>query len=396
MEKSTQIKTVICGVALVALASVRPALAQDETTGCPPLGSGSGVGLCITQTFGVGDNQTNKYDFGTHAIKITVNVDKLFDLQVGFIPITQDDLRARVNTELGPADFVDCIPYDGKTSDTDPAGTCGFYHVFNPLPEKGVDYHGDVLYKVLWDFPTLALLHNVRLYRAPLDGNGYTCSGVDNGMDGFDCYTQNITEAVFAIGDSNSDAGVSGRGTGFSDFEAVDLTSPTSSGARVWIGLKNSDDVGTRFDLRADVRKGTGATPPTVSSGQLFGALGGSSGFTGAKLRTIPLSPSTPFTTGDTMSLEVFVRNSCVGTSHNSGIARLWFNDGAANSRVSEPKSPTESTTLYLVMPSATLELKPVAGSGPKKTKDVFVGARDLSCNGPWTSFGTWTGTVPP
>jgi hypothetical protein len=241
-----------------------------------------------------------------------------------------------------------------------------------------------VTVRIFWDFPTLAILNNVRLYRAPLDGipPDNTCS------QGFDCYTQDITDAAYAVGDHNSDPGVSGKGPGFSDFEAVDQTSPTSTAARVWIGLKNSDDVGTRFDLQAIVKKnGT-----QVSSGTLLGALGGSSGFNNAKLRTIPLSlPTSAFTSGDAMSIEVLTRISCIGTSHNSGTARLWFNDGAANSRVDETGSPT----LYLVMPGATLNLSPSAGGGPKKTKDVFVGARDLTCNGPFTAFGTWSGTVP-
>jgi hypothetical protein len=324
-------------------------------------------------------HQTNKYQFGDHFIKFTVNVLEPFDLNVEFVPITDPELDARVIPLLAP---VDPIPYVGATSDTN-LGTSGFYHVTNP-PAKDFNYSGDVTVRIFWDFPTLAILNNVRLYRAPLDGvpPDNTCTQL------FDCYTQDITDTVFAVGDHNSDAGVSGRGTGFSDFEAVDQTSPTSTAARVWIGLKNSDDVGTRFDLRTVVKK----SGVPVSSGTLLGAIGGSSGFNNAKLRTIPLSvPASPLTSGDPISVEVSARISCVGTSHNSGTARLWFNDGAANSRVDEPGSPT----LFLVMPGATLNLSALAGGGPKKTRDVFVGARDLSCNGPFTSFGTWTGSVP-
>jgi hypothetical protein len=92
------------------------------------------------------------------------------------------------------------------------------------------------------------------------------------------------------------------------------------------------------------------------------------------------------------MSIDVSVRNSCIGTSHNSGTARLWFNDAAANSRVNEPNAPT----MYLVAPGMSLNLSSSVGTGPKKTRDAFVGARDLTCNGPFTSFGTWSGTVPP
>ena len=50
---------------------------------------------------------------------------------------------------------------------------------------------------------------------------------------------------------------------------------------------------------------------------------------------------------------------------------------------------------MYLVMPGITLNLSSSVGTGPKKTKDAFVGARDFSCNGPFASFGTWSGTLP-
>jgi hypothetical protein len=370
MDK-TQIKTVICGVALVALASVPVASAQTN----PCTGSGFSGGVC--NRFDA-THQTNKYLFGDHFIKFSVNVVTPFDLNVEFIPITDAELDARVISPLAP---VDCIKYVGATSDTS-LGTCGFYHVTNPPSPS--DYTGDVTVRIFWDFPTLAILNNVRLYRAPLDGvppDG-SCT------QGFDCYTQDITDQVFAIGDHNADAGVSGSGDGFSDFEAVDQTSSTSTAARIWLGLKNSDDVGTRFDLKAIVKKnGT-----EVSSGTLLGSLGGSSGFNNAKLRTIPLSlPSSAFTSGDTMSLEVLTRVSCIGNSHTSGTARLWFNDAAANSRVNEAGAPT----MYLVMPGATLDLSPSVGTGPKKTRDVFVKGRDFSCNGPFSSFGTWSGTTP-
>ena len=239
---------------------------------------------------------------------------------------------------------------------------------------------------MVWDFPTLDQLHNVRLYRAPLDGLNYTCT------PGFDCYTQDITTAVIAVGDHNSDPGVKGTGNGFSDFEAVDLTSPTSAAARVWIGLKNSGDAGIRFDLKADVKKIKKNWPPSlvlVSSGELLGADGGSSsGFNNATLRTIPLSlPASAFASRDIIILELFVRNSCVGSNKNSGTARLWFNDAAANSRVDEPGTGTR----YL-RPPFFLD---GPGSGPRISRDVSVGSPVMTCNGPWVPFGIWAGLVP-
>jgi len=55
----------------------------------------------------------------------------------------------------------------------------------------------------------------------------------------------------------------------------------------VWIGLKNSDDVGTRFDLRAEVYQ-NGTT--LIATGELDSVWGGSSGFNNARLNTIPLT----------------------------------------------------------------------------------------------------------
>jgi hypothetical protein len=375
-EKGTQLKTILCGVALVALASVPPA--QAQTNECT--GSGFSGGICNRFD---STHLTNKYQFGDNFIKFTVEtLINPFDLNVEFIPITDPELDARVISSLAP---VDCIHYVGATSDTN-LGTCGFYHVTNP-PDSG-DYSGDVTVRIFWDFPTLAILHNVRLYRAPLDGvppDG-TCG------QGFDCYTQDITDAVFAVGDSNTvDPGVGGKSKGFSDFEAVDLTSPTSPAARVWIGLKDNSGgkKNVRFDLKAEVVSDT--DPPVI--GELLGALGGGPGFGNANLLTIPLSlPTGAFDSGSVVSMELSVRSSCLGSSDNSGTARLWFNDAKANSRVDGSGVPT---TLYLVMPGSTLNLSLSAGKG-KKTRDAFVDAPpDPTCNGPYTSFGTWTGLVP-
>src|SRR5206468_563211 len=60
--------------------------------------------------------------------------------------------------------------------------------------------------------------------------------------------------------------------------------------ANVWVGLKNSDDVGTKFDLLAEVLK-NGAV---IGSGQVNDVPGGSSGFNNAVLDTISLALSPP------------------------------------------------------------------------------------------------------
>jgi hypothetical protein len=155
--------------------------------------------------------------------------------------------------------------------------------------------------------------------------------------------------------------------------------------AQLWLGLKNSDDVGAKFDLRAEVlRNGV-----VIGSGQLDGVPGGSSGFNNAVLRTIDLALTAPVDVcpGDTLSLKLSVRIAANVAGHRSGTARLWFNDSAANSQFSTTIGDTTTSNFLL----DGFGLGSVAGSGPKKTIDVFV---DRAVGGnPFKPFGAWTKT---
>jgi hypothetical protein len=382
-ESGTQLKTVLCGVALVALASIPSARAQ--TNDCTGSGGFSG-GVCNRFD---STHLTNKYQFGDNFIKFTVeNVINPFDLNVELRSITDAELDNRVIPPLAP---VDCIPYLGATSDT-ALGTCVFYHVTNP-PDSG-DYSGDVTVHIFWDFPSLAILHNVRLYRAPLDG----IPPDDTCTQGFNCYTQDITDAVFAVGDSNTgDPGAGGKSKGFSDFEVVDRTGSDLT-ARVRIGLKKTKDDGILFDLKAVVKR----NGDEVSSGELLGAPGGGKGIENANLLTIPVSfPTETFAPGDNISLQVLVRNSCLGSPQPTGAARLWYDDNSM-SQFTEAGAPT----LYLVRGDDNEnedsdhlkdrgDLSPSPGTQPKKKRDVKVQAPVPSCDGPYRAFGNWSGTVP-
>src|SRR6185295_5891041 len=110
----------------------------------------------------------------------------------------------------------------------------------------------------------------------------------------------------------------------------VELKALTSLGpAQVWLGLKNSDDIGTKFDLLAEVFK-NGAF---VGSGQLNDVPGGANGFSKAVERTINLAQAGPtgFRTGDTLSIRLSVRIAA-SSGHVSGTARLWYDDSVADS----------------------------------------------------------------
>jgi hypothetical protein len=394
MEKRIQLKVVIFGAALAALVSAGAALAQAPCTQ-PEFCEGP---CPITCTFSPGQ-PTAKFDFGTgHFIKITTTVEREFPLTIYFYFTDQDGLNARLNAALAPAN---CIPYDGATSNT-ALGSCGYYHVQEPLPIKGdpgcsdCDYSGDVMYKVFWDFPTLDQLNNVRLYRAPIpQEDTQTCP------NGFECYTQDITDAVYPQGATgNGDPGTGGKSKGFSDYEVVDRPVDDLT-TKVKIGLKKAKDAGILFDLKAVVKRNGNE----VSSGELLGVPGGGKGFENAILRTIPLTvPTETFVGGDNISLKVLVRNSCLASPQPSGVARLWYDD-SSQSQVNEIGATAALPTLYMVRGDDDEDencdherdrgdLSTSTGT-KKKKRDVKVQAPVPTCDGPYRSFGKWSGTVP-
>jgi hypothetical protein len=164
------------------------------------------------------------------------------------------------------------------------------------------------------------------------------------------------------------------------------------SPARVWVGLKNSDDVGIRFDLEATVY----LSGFPVGSGHLESVAGGSSGFSNARLNSIPLTLTTPVPvfSGDPLRIDVQVRNACSGSGKNFGVARLWYNgqpmdSGAtrdAGSRFDAVVGGT-NTDYFLRENSA---LSSTAGAA-KLSVDRAAGGK---C-GAFTSFGSWSRTLP-
>jgi len=59
--------------------------------------------------------------------------------------------------------------------------------------------------------------------------------------------------------------------------------------ATAWIGVNNSDDVGLSVDLRAEVFLKAGTTVTRIGEGELDNQTTGSSGFTNAGLKSIPI-----------------------------------------------------------------------------------------------------------
>jgi hypothetical protein len=161
------------------------------------------------------------------------------------------------------------------------------------------------------------------------------------------------------------------------------------SAANVWVGLKNSDDVGTDIDLKAEVYEGG----TLIGSGQLNGVPGGGSGFNHATLDSIPLTLSAPVDAGPgtSLSIKISARISCSRTGHVSGTARLWFNDAQANSDFGATIGAL--TKNYYLLNRSTLSTS--VGSGPRQTVDTSVNNKAACPARPFTPFGTWSITLP-
>jgi predicted extracellular nuclease len=167
--------------------------------------------------------------------------------------------------------------------------------------------------------------------------------------------------------------------------------------AKLWVGLKNSDAVGLRLDVLAELL----VNDVVVATGVVTNVAAGSSGFNNALHHSIPMSivggtAEVPF--GASVALRASVRRTCFGTGHNSGTPRLWFNgqpvdSGAqrdAGSRVAATIGATAGT--YFLRSGSVLS---TTSGSPKQSVDISVNSNMACPARPYSLFGTWTTTVP-
>ena len=169
------------------------------------------------------------------------------------------------------------------------------------------------------------------------------------------------------------------------------------SPAKVWVGLKNSDDVGLRLDLLAEVF----IDAAKVGQGELDNVGSGGGGFNNALFNTIPLaltggSVSAP--AGAQLTITVSARRTCFGAGHNSGTARLWYNgqpvdSGASRDAGSRFDATIGATTIDYFLRSGSA-LSTTAGSYGTSA-DAFVNSSAPCPARTFTSLGTWSRTLP-
>ena len=173
------------------------------------------------------------------------------------------------------------------------------------------------------------------------------------------------------------------------------------SPAKVWLGLKNSDSVGLRVDLKAEVFLKVGSTKTPISEGKLENQATGSSGFANAILYTIPLSLTAPVSmpAGAQLEFKLSARRTCSGGGHASGTVVLWYDgraidDGTtrdAGSRFGATRGARTPTSFAL---RSGLALSETAGTA-RTSVAAFVNST-ASCTGrPYVPFATWTTPSP-
>ena len=162
---------------------------------------------------------------------------------------------------------------------------------------------------------------------------------------------------------------------------------------RVWIGLKNSDDVGLRLDLLAEV-VGDGTK---IGEGRLDNVSAGSSGFNNAVLRAIPLAligGPVDFPVVATLEVKVSVRRTCSGGGHDSGVTRLWYNGQPTDSGAKRDAGSRLDAMRDLVTVGQFLRggfaLSTTPGTS-RQSIDVSVDAKQACPDRPFKAFGTWS-----
>jgi len=180
------------------------------------------------------------------------------------------------------------------------------------------------------------------------------------------------------------------------------LPTLTSLGpATLWIGLKNSDDQGTQFDLRAEVYiKGK-----LVSAGETRCITGVTRNPDQAKQIAVPfgaISEGT-FNSGDTLSVKILTRigtntngtkYSLPGGSHNNAVGlRLYYDAVSRSSRFGTQINSNSPTDTFLHSGGNDF----LDNKAPSATSAKFKDSPAVNFNNgnPWQAIGTWSMTLP-
>jgi hypothetical protein len=167
--------------------------------------------------------------------------------------------------------------------------------------------------------------------------------------------------------------------------------------AHAWLGLKNSDDQGTRFDLRAQVY----VNANLVTSGLTRCITGVTRNPARALEAVVAFDPFVPIALGpgDEVSVKLSTR---IGTNpngtkcpgHNNAVGLRLYYDGAERpSRINATIAPDPPADYFLRTTSSDV-LDPIP---PTASSPQFKDSPSLNFAGgnPWKDVGMWSRTMP-
>jgi hypothetical protein len=172
--------------------------------------------------------------------------------------------------------------------------------------------------------------------------------------------------------------------------------------ATLWVGLKNSNDQGTQFDLRTEVYKGA----TLVAAGETRCITGVTRNPSKAKeVNVFDPVANAGFAPGDMLSLKVLTRigtnpdnTKCAGPggSHNNAVGlRLYYDAVSRPSRIGAEITPDPDVTdFFLHSEGADFFLDDTA---PTATAAKFKDSAGVNFAGgnPWKEIGTWSMELP-
>ena len=215
-------------------------------------------------------------------------------------------------------------------------------------------------------------------------GTAASLSPIDTSTLGLKTFVVNATDAV-------------GNPSSVTVTYEVRRTLSAVGPATVWVGLKDSDGVGLRLDLRAELL----VNGALAASGALSNVSTGSSGFNNALLNSVGMSMTSgpvEIPAGAAIAVRVSTRRTCVGGGHRSGKARAWYNGAAVDAGPGRDAGSrlqltlAGSTSSYFLR--NTFALSTVAGSA-RQSLDAKVNSTASCPARPFVPFGTWSVVVP-
>jgi hypothetical protein len=190
----------------------------------------------------------------------------------------------------------------------------------------------------------------------------------------------------------------------FSAFAIFSSSNPSAllsvGNSSAWIGLKNSDDQGTRFDLRTELYRGNSL----LTSGLTRCIAGVTRNANSALQAVVPLAPlapseSVPLAPGDVLTLRISTRigtnpngTKCAGHNNATGL-RLYYDGATRQSRIDAVIAPAPATAYFLRSFGTANKLDVQPPSGTAKFKDSP--AVNFSGGNAWKTIGDWTLSIP-